>query len=324
MYEGRIVGRLSAAEADPERLGLLMAGWARAGRVIAGSARVPAGAGALVRPDPRAGRGRRHGRRHGRFRPRRGRQPARRLRRLHRRSAHVPLHGLEVLVAATPLLLTGAAVAIAFRAGFWNIGAEGQLLAGAIAAAWTGTHVGGVPRPLAIAAMAVAGAIGGAVWVLAPALMRAPRHRRGRHDPAPQPGCAAPRDRPAQRPVAQPGDEVPGVGADLGERRVPAAPLRLARPPRLRARAGAHRGRLVRACADGDGAPAARSGSIPRRPGSPGSASRGCCRRTALVSGATAGMARERGSRDQPAISRPRVSARASATRGSSSPRSAR
>ena len=41
--------------------------------------------------------------------------------------------GLEVLVAATPLLFTGAAVAIAFRAGFWNIGAEGQLLAGAIA-----------------------------------------------------------------------------------------------------------------------------------------------------------------------------------------------
>ena len=60
--------------------------------------------------------------------------------------------GLEVLVAATPLLFTGAAVAIAFRAGFWNIGAEGQLLAGAIAAAWMGTHVSGVPRPLAIAA----------------------------------------------------------------------------------------------------------------------------------------------------------------------------
>ena len=80
--------------------------------------------------------------------------------------------GLEVLVAATPLLFTGAAVAIAFRAGFWNIGAEGQLLAGAIAAAWMGTHVGGVPRPLAIAAMSVAGALGGAVWVLGPALMR--------------------------------------------------------------------------------------------------------------------------------------------------------
>ena len=60
--------------------------------------------------------------------------------------------GLEVLVAATPLLFTGAAVAIAFRAGYWNIGAEGQLLVGAIAAAWAGTVVGGWPRPLAGAA----------------------------------------------------------------------------------------------------------------------------------------------------------------------------
>lgn len=80
--------------------------------------------------------------------------------------------GLEVLVAATPLLFTGAAVAIAFRAGYWNIGAEGQLLVGAIAAAWAGTVVDGLPRLLAIAAMAGLGALGGAVWALAPALMR--------------------------------------------------------------------------------------------------------------------------------------------------------
>ena len=79
---------------------------------------------------------------------------------------------LEVLVAATPLLFTGAAVAIAFRAGYWNIGAEGQLLVGAIAAAWTGTVVDGWPRPLAIAAIVFLGALGGAVWALAPALMR--------------------------------------------------------------------------------------------------------------------------------------------------------
>lgn len=79
---------------------------------------------------------------------------------------------LEVLVAATPLIFTGAAVAIAFRAGYWNIGAEGQLLVGAIAAAWGGTVVGGLPRVLAIAAMVGLGALGGAVWALAPALMR--------------------------------------------------------------------------------------------------------------------------------------------------------
>lgn len=80
--------------------------------------------------------------------------------------------GLEVLVAATPLLFTGAAVAVAFRAGYWNIGAEGQLLIGAVAAAWTGTVVEGLPRVLAIAAMAGLGALGGAVWALGPALMR--------------------------------------------------------------------------------------------------------------------------------------------------------
>jgi general nucleoside transport system permease protein len=80
--------------------------------------------------------------------------------------------GLEVLVAATPLLFTGAAVAIAFRAGYWNIGAEGQLLVGAIAAAWAGTVVGGLPRIVALAVVIVLGAIGGAVWALAPALMR--------------------------------------------------------------------------------------------------------------------------------------------------------
>ncbi len=79
---------------------------------------------------------------------------------------------LEVLVAATPILFTGAAVAIAFRAGYWNIGAEGQLLAGAIAAAWAGTVVGGWPRPLAIATLIGLGALGGAVWALGPALMR--------------------------------------------------------------------------------------------------------------------------------------------------------
>jgi simple sugar transport system permease protein len=39
----------------------------------------------------------------------------------------------EVMLTATPLLFTGIAVAIAFRAGYWNIGAEGQFLVGAVA-----------------------------------------------------------------------------------------------------------------------------------------------------------------------------------------------
>ena len=79
---------------------------------------------------------------------------------------------LEVLVSATPILFTGAAVAIAFRAGYWNIGAEGQLLLGAVGAAGIGTVVGGLPPLLALPLMIVGGALAGAAWALVPALLR--------------------------------------------------------------------------------------------------------------------------------------------------------
>ncbi|MCA1588130.1 MAG: ABC transporter permease [Chloroflexi bacterium] len=79
---------------------------------------------------------------------------------------------LEVLVTATPILFTGAAVAIAFRGGYWNIGAEGQLLLGAIAAAGVGMLVGGLPPILALPLMVAAGALAGAAWALVPALLR--------------------------------------------------------------------------------------------------------------------------------------------------------
>ena len=79
---------------------------------------------------------------------------------------------LEVLVAATPILFTGAAVAIAFRAGYWNIGAEGQLLLGAIAAAGVGQVGGGLPGFVVLPAMIVAGALAGAAWALVPAVLR--------------------------------------------------------------------------------------------------------------------------------------------------------
>jgi simple sugar transport system permease protein len=48
---------------------------------------------------------------------------------------------IEVLVKATPLLLTGAAVTFAFAGGYWNIGAEGQLYAGAVAATAVGLQM---------------------------------------------------------------------------------------------------------------------------------------------------------------------------------------
>ncbi len=79
---------------------------------------------------------------------------------------------LEVLVSATPILLTGAAVAIAFRAGYWNIGAEGQLLLGAIGAAGVGIVVGDLPPILALPLMIAGGALAGAMWALLPAVLR--------------------------------------------------------------------------------------------------------------------------------------------------------
>jgi general nucleoside transport system permease protein len=79
---------------------------------------------------------------------------------------------LEVLVSATPLLFAGVAVAIAFRAGYWNIGVEGQLLMGAVAATGLGMALQGVPGFLSLPIMIAGGALAGALWALAPALLR--------------------------------------------------------------------------------------------------------------------------------------------------------
>lgn len=68
------------------------------------------------------------------------------------------------LVRATPLLLLGLAVAIAFRAGVLNIGAEGQLAMGATAASALALALPGAPRALLVPAMAAAGLLAGAAW----------------------------------------------------------------------------------------------------------------------------------------------------------------
>ena len=68
----------------------------------------------------------------------------------------------DVLVRATPLALTGLAVAIAFRGGVWNIGADGQFLAGATLAAWIGVMLGATHAALPLALLT--GAAAGAAW----------------------------------------------------------------------------------------------------------------------------------------------------------------
>ena len=83
----------------------------------------------------------------------------------------------ETLTRATPLILTGLAAAVAFRARLYNIGAEGQLYAGAIAAVAVGGLHGGtgwdLPPALLFVAMMAAAALCGALLLLGPALLKA-------------------------------------------------------------------------------------------------------------------------------------------------------
>jgi general nucleoside transport system permease protein len=76
------------------------------------------------------------------------------------------------LVRAVPLILIGLGIALGFRAGVFNIGAEGQFYAGAIAATWVGLHVGAMPAALAISAVWSAALLAGACWVAVPVGLR--------------------------------------------------------------------------------------------------------------------------------------------------------
>ena len=82
--------------------------------------------------------------------------------------------GLQsTLIKTCPLLLTGLAVATALRVGLWNIGGEGQLIVGAIAATGVGLYVGWLPGPTLLVAMILAGCLGGAAWAAIAAIPRA-------------------------------------------------------------------------------------------------------------------------------------------------------
>lgn len=78
----------------------------------------------------------------------------------------------EVLLTATPLLFTGIAVTIAFRAGYWNIGAEGQFLIGAVGTTAIGTGLPHLPAALALPLGFLAGAAGGLLWATLPAWLK--------------------------------------------------------------------------------------------------------------------------------------------------------
>ena len=87
----------------------------------------------------------------------------------------------ETLTAAAPLTLAALGIALGFRAGLFNIGAEGQLLAGGVTAAWVGTWgiTNDLPAVLAIPLVMIAGMLGGGFWGGVPGVLRA---KTGAHE----------------------------------------------------------------------------------------------------------------------------------------------
>jgi len=78
----------------------------------------------------------------------------------------------EILIRATPIMLAGLAVAIPARAGLINVGGEGQLIVGGIAAAGVALNTGGMPAGLVVVLMIIAAAAAGAVWAGIAAVLR--------------------------------------------------------------------------------------------------------------------------------------------------------
>jgi general nucleoside transport system permease protein len=85
----------------------------------------------------------------------------------------------ETIVDATPLVFTGLAVALGFRAGLFNIGGEGQVIAGGLAAGYVGFSVHGLPGFIELPLALIAAFVAGAVWGFVPGLLKA---RTGAHE----------------------------------------------------------------------------------------------------------------------------------------------
>ena len=85
----------------------------------------------------------------------------------------------ETLVAMTPYIWLSLGLAVGFKAGLFNIGAEGQFYIGAISAAWAGIVFTGLPTFIHLPLVILAGALGGAIWAGIPALLKV---RTGAHE----------------------------------------------------------------------------------------------------------------------------------------------
>jgi ABC-type uncharacterized transport system permease subunit len=79
----------------------------------------------------------------------------------------------QTLIVTTPLILTGLAVAFAFRCGLFNIGGQGQYIMGGIGAVWVGSSFEGMPSLLHIILAILAGVLFGAIWAGIAGLLKA-------------------------------------------------------------------------------------------------------------------------------------------------------
>ena len=85
----------------------------------------------------------------------------------------------ETLVAATPLMFTGLAIAVSFRTSVFNIGGDGQFVLGALGASIVALALRGAPAPITLVAALAGGIIFGALWGFVPGFLKA---RTGAHE----------------------------------------------------------------------------------------------------------------------------------------------
>lgn len=105
-----------------------------------------------------------------------GGDPVRALQAIHRGSVAQPRSLTETLIRTTPLVFTGLAVAVAFRCGLWNIGAEGQFLVGMLGSSLAALVLPPLPAPLGPLACLAAGALAGALWASLAVVLRLRRN----------------------------------------------------------------------------------------------------------------------------------------------------
>ncbi len=96
------------------------------------------------------------------------------------RGAFIKQRGFsETLVATVPYILLSLAVAVGFKSGLFNIGAEGQFYIGAIGAAWAGVTFNGLPAIILLPLCLLVGALGGGIWAAIAGILKA---KTGAHE----------------------------------------------------------------------------------------------------------------------------------------------